>query len=626
MTSAAGWLVSLGSLRGGSLLHHLTSLVSLALSPRLLAWPLSWHEIWALVGAIALVIAAVLAFYAWYVFRFQARLQTLNEQVAQRNEALRLANEQLRQEVLQRQRAEEALALRSKEALRALEARFQAIFDHAAAGIVMLDLDRTVLDANPALCGMLGLSRAALLGRSFGLYAYADDQAEAARLFGELVAGQRDSYQTERRYVRSSGGVFWAHVTMSVVRGADGQPGFFVALLVDIDEQRQIQQQLRDSEARFRAMFDHSAVGMALLTLDRRVVQANQSAVRLTGYSADELKNITASDLALPEDRALGQAAFRDLLEGRRDDFQVERRYMRKDGRVFWARVAYSAVPALDGQPEYLVGMIEDIDEQRAARQRLADQEREYRRQLEEHVQDRTRELSEANTRLQLEMAQRQQAEAALAHKAADEAVSAERTRLARDLHDAVTQTLFSASLIAEVLPELWQIDAREARHSTDELRELTRGALAEMRTLLLELRPAALAQARFADLLKQLAEALVGRTRLPIELCLDGQRDLPPEVQVALYRIAQESLNNVIKHARASQVAIRLNLAPAGACLEITDDGVGFDAAATRPDSLGLGIMRERAAAIGAELHVDSLPGQGTRVNVLWTEYEGGG
>jgi PAS domain S-box-containing protein len=392
-------------------------------------------------------------------------------------------------------------------------------------------------------------------------------------------------------------------------------------MVLDIDAQRRTEQQLRQSEARFRAMFDHAAVGMALLTLDRRILQINQAAARITGYAAEELKALDPTRLALPADNAVGQAEFQDFLAGRRNDYQVERRYVRKDGSVFWARVSYSTVPGSNGRPEYLMGMIEGINEQRVARETLAAQETMYRQQLEAHVEERTRELREANRQLQLEMAHRQQAEAILAQKAADEAVLAERTRLAHDLHDAVTQTLFSASLIAEVLPDLWRLGAAEARRSTDELRQLTRGALAEMRTLLLELRPAALTRARFADLLRQLAEALVGRTRLPIALSVEGERELPPEVQVALYRIAQESLNNVVKHARARQVTVQLALAPAGVHLEIGDDGLGFDPAAAQLASLGLRIMRERAEAIGAELHVDSAPGQGARVAVTWTE-----
>jgi signal transduction histidine kinase len=210
---------------------------------------------------------------------------------------------------------------------------------------------------------------------------------------------------------------------------------------------------------------------------------------------------------------------------------------------------------------------------------------------------------------------------AKLYEAAQDRATLEERQRLARELHDAVTQTLFSASLIAEVLPKIWARNPAQGAERLEELRQLTRGALAEMRTLLLELRPAALTRARFGDLLKQLIEALIGRSRLPIALSVEGERDLPPEVQVALYRIAQESLNNIVKHARAQQAAVHLALASAGVHLEISDDGLGFDLAATRLASLGLRIMRERAEAIGAELQLDTAPGQGTRLTVIWTD-----
>jgi signal transduction histidine kinase len=284
-----------------------------------------------------------------------------------------------------------------------------------------------------------------------------------------------------------------------------------------------------------------------------------------------------------------------------------------------------SSVRGPDGLPRFLVGMVIDIDEKKSTQQKLETREREYRQHLEERVKERTHELSQANDRLQQEIEQRRRVEEALSQKAAEEAVAAERTRLAHDLHDAVTQTLFSASLIAEVLPDLWAVDVAEAHKSTDELRQLTRGALAEMRTLLLELRPAALTQTRFPELLKQLTEAIIGRTRLPITLHVDGERKLPPEVQVALYRIAQESLNNIIKYARPTQIDVLLSLSNSGVHLEINDNGLGFDLAKTRPNSLGLRIMRERAEAIGAEWCIHSAPGQGTQVSVTWNDLHGG-
>ncbi len=133
---------------------------------------------------------------------------------------------------------------------------------------------------------------------------------------------------------------------------------------------------------------------------------------------------------------------------------------------------------------------------------------------------------------------------ARLRAQAAQAAVAAERSRLARDLHDAVTQTLFSASLIAEVLPRLWERDRDEGLRRLADLRQLTRGALAEMRTLLLELRPATLVEVELRDLLRQLSEALVGRARIPVNLHVEGQpRSLPPDAQIVFYRVAQEVL-----------------------------------------------------------------------------------
>jgi len=194
-----------------------------------------------------------------------------------------------------------------------------------------------------------------------------------------------------------------------------------------------------------------------------------------------------------------------------------------------------------------------------------------------------------------------------------------ERNRLARDLHDAVSQTLFSASLIAEVLPRLWERNHEEGLRRLEEVRQLTRGALAEMRTLLLELRPAALVEAELPHLLSQLAESISGRTRVPVTVSTDGDCSFPADVKVALYRIAQEALNNVAKHAGAKEVNVTLLCEPDKVTLKITDDGKGFDIGSVPSDSLGLGIMRERAGDIGASLSVQSQVGHGTEIVIVW-------
>ena len=168
---------------------------------------------------------------------------------------------------------------------------------------------------------------------------------------------------------------------------------------------------------------------------------------------------------------------------------------------------------------------------------------------------------------------------ARLYEKAEESAAAAERSRLARDLHDAVSQILFSASLIAEVLPRIYERDPEEGRKRLEELQQLTRGALAEMRTLLLELRPAALAEADLPDLLRQLAQSVTGRARIPVELELQVCADMPSDVRIAFYRIAQEALNNVSKHSGAGCARVALDCDEEGDTRRITllveDDGV---------------------------------------------------
>jgi PAS domain S-box-containing protein len=198
-------------------------------------------------------------------------------------------------------------------------------------------------------------------------------------------------------------------------------------------------------------------------------------------------------------------------------------------------------------------------------------------------------------------------------------AVAAERNRIARDLHDSVTQTLFSATLIAEVLPKLVQRNSKEGMKRLEELRQLTRGALAEMRTLLLELRPATLIEVSIDELLRQLTEAARGRARIPIEMQLDVTAPLPPDAKVAFYYIAQEALNNVAKHGRATSVEVTLASHAQGAALSVRDNGQGFDVAHVTPEHLGLAIMRERSESIQGELAIISAPGQGTEISIRW-------
>ncbi|MBE2270621.1 MAG: DUF4118 domain-containing protein [Anaerolinea sp.] len=208
---------------------------------------------------------------------------------------------------------------------------------------------------------------------------------------------------------------------------------------------------------------------------------------------------------------------------------------------------------------------------------------------------------------------------AQLHEKAKAFAVLEERHRLARDLHDAISQKLFTSSLIAEAVVEIGRRDFEEALTHLETLRQLNRSALAEMRVLLLELRPEQAAKTPLDQRLEQLAETVRGRLNVETRFDLDSTCALAPEAQAALYRIAQEAINNVVKHASASHLTLQLMMTDVHVQLSIRDNGSGFD-----PESVsgGLGTvsMQERAASMGAQLSIVSREGQGTTVTVSWT------
>jgi PAS domain S-box-containing protein len=337
---------------------------------------------------------------------------------------------------------------------------------------------------------------------------------------------------------------------------------------------------LRESEDRFQVLVDAAPVAILIVDDDGRIMLANAGAEAIFGYARSEVIGRPVEVLVPSAARAAHErhrAGYSTAPRARPMGIGIELEGLRRDGRTFPIEVGLSVAQA-QGRTQ-VIAFITDIT----------------------------------------------------ARKQAERAILDERSRLARDLHDAVTQSLFSASLIADVLPRLWERDAVEGRRRLEELRALTRGALAEMRILLLELRPGALTEVPLAELLRHVADASTNRTPIGLDLRVDGDGALPPDVQIGLFRIVQEALNNVARHANARGVTIRLDQRAGHVELEVADDGVGFDPASVDASHLGLRIMRERAEAIGAAIVVDgrcggSAGGSGTRVAVRWSVGDAGG
>jgi signal transduction histidine kinase len=207
---------------------------------------------------------------------------------------------------------------------------------------------------------------------------------------------------------------------------------------------------------------------------------------------------------------------------------------------------------------------------------------------------------------------------ARLQERARQAAILEERQRLARELHDSVTQALYGISLYVEAAARALADGEQEpAAASLREIRDTTQEAQGEMRLLLFELRPPLLEAQGLAAALRVRLQAVEARSGLVADCDCQGEERLQPEQEQELYRLAQEALNNVLKHAHAQHVHVRLAVASDRATLDVADDGIGFDPALQGADGYGLPGMRERAKRLGGTLQIVSALGEGTCVHV---------
>jgi signal transduction histidine kinase len=204
-----------------------------------------------------------------------------------------------------------------------------------------------------------------------------------------------------------------------------------------------------------------------------------------------------------------------------------------------------------------------------------------------------------------------------LLERARQAAALEQRQALARDLHDSVTQTIFSLQLAAQVALDNWEAQPTQAREALEMVLHLALGASAEMRTLLFELRENALESEGLARALERYVDMVHHRSGLPVDLHVEWARPSPTPYEEVLYRVAQEALTNVLKHARAAHASVALAADTTRASLYVADDGIGFATAEPAFDSYGLVVMRERVSGLGGTLRLGNRPEGGAYVAV---------
>ncbi len=351
-------------------------------------------------------------------------------------------------------------------------------------------------------------------------------------------------------------------------------------------QQNRLAAALRESEMRFRAIFAGAAIGIVLVDLAGRPVETNPAIERMLGYTRAELRGMVFTAVTHPDDVSADWALFAALVAGRRDAYQMEKRYLHKDGHVVWGNLTASLVRDENETPQFTIGMVEDITE----RKRMA------------------ADLIEAQRRLA-------------------ESRETERLRLARELHDSAVQHLLDINRhLAEARKHAGERHAAEVPIVTVEavqakVQEIT----AQLRDLVRELRPPGLEEfGLIAALEGYVADLRRARPEMPV-VALNMESDdtaVPLAVSLPLFRAAQEALRNVLEHAHARQVILSIGIAAEAVVVSVRDDGVGFAVPASlgslaRKGHFGLVGIAERVALAGGEMDVASRPGDGMVMTV---------
>jgi len=368
------------------------------------------------------------------------------------------------------------------------------------------------------------------------------------------------------------------------IRAVQASKTFLSPGLSDIVAQDYIEA-LRDSEAHFRTIFEVTTIGIALLNKDGRVVEGNPALQRMLGYSLTELANQEFTVIILPEDVSRCKALFRELVQGKQDSYQVEKKYVRKDGQTAWGRLNVSLIRGARVEDHLAVCMIEDISAQKQAEKEI----RTYQEQLRSVASE-------------LSLTEEQ-----------------ERRRLATDLHDHVGQILALAQIKLGAI--------RESAASTylvepmDEVRRLLEQTIQYTRSLSFELSPPILYDLGFEAAVEWLAELVQEQHGITVKVQTDRlPKSMNDEIRVILFQTMRELLVNLAKHANAKNISVFIAREDATLQVKIEEDGLGMGIsadAANGPFGFGFFSIRERLRYLGGQLEVESEPGWGTRVTL---------
>jgi PAS domain S-box-containing protein len=599
---------------------------------------------------------------------------------------------------------------------RQAEERFKKAFENNPQPMAIATLSEgRFIDVNRAYEEMSGFARDELIGRT-SLELNTWEVVEARADFIRQLEEQGVMRNVEARF-RTKGGALRVLLSSADQIELGGQMCVLFTLN-DITERKQAEEALRESERRFRAVFDNIGIGMSLVNLDGVPIETNQTLQQMLGYTADEMRTMTFTKLTHPDDADLGDALFRMMIKGEADLYRIEKRYFRKDGGLVWANLTVSLVRDDLGRPQFTIGMVEDFTQRKHAEEMLSKSEELNRRILESssdcimvlNLDGMVQYINAGGIRglgitelaafldkpmvnlwygperqaaieaiaralgggrgafsgycptltgvskwwdvvitpitdglgnvMQLlsiarDITERKSAEAALvvSEEALREsyerieylagrlivAQEEERKHIARELHDDLNQQVAALALgLGKLGRQLRDADT-PIRNQLEKLEDRVTRLSEQIRRLSHELHSSTLEHVGISAALKLYCAEFAEMEGIPVNLKIEGNIEpMQTDSALCLYRVAQESLRNVVKHSGAKAVEIVMTGSRESIEMRITDKGKGFDPDEVKErQGLGLVSIEERVKLLRGSFEVNSRPGMGTELKV---------
>jgi PAS domain S-box-containing protein len=480
----------------------------------------------------------------------------------------------------------------AEEAMRESERRFRAVFDNIGIGMSLVNLDGVPIETNRTLQQMLGYSSDEMRATTFAKVSHPDDVELGNHLFKRMIKGEIDLYRIEKRYFRKDGGLIWANLTVTLVRDDLGRPQFTIGMVEDFTQRKHAEQLLSQSEELNRRILESSSDCIMVLDLDGMVRYINAGGIK--GLEIRDPGNILDKpmvNLWYGAERQSAIEAIARALGGGKGAFSGYCPTL--TGISKWWDVVVTPITDASGKVVQLLSISRDITQRKCAEEALV--------VSEEALRDSYERIEYLAGRLIV-------------------AQEEERKYIARELHDDLNQQVAALALgLGKLERQLRSADA-PIRNQLEKLEDRVTRLSEQIRRLSHELHSSTLEHVGISAALRLYCAEFAELQGIPVNLRIEGTIEpMPTDSALCLYRVAQESLRNIVKHSGAIAAEVVMTGSTESIELRITDEGRGFDPNEVKErQGLGLVSIEERVKLLRGSFEVSSKPGRGTELRVV--------